>query len=162
MRRWEKSPLAVFLPLSCPQKESEEQQRSVNISEWQSNPLAEKEDLNWDLFLRVSICKMPLHACIHAHANVLCACAPVCMCRHKPGVTICCLLIHPHHLISIWIDSCNADSFHPCYSWKQPITASTEHSTAAHWWPLCIHVSFTHCRQCYHSPCIFNSSLPEL
>lgn len=62
----------------------------------------------------------------------------VCMCVDKPTATICCLLIHSHHLISIWIDSCNADSFHPCYIWKQPITASTEHSTAARWRPLCM------------------------
>ena len=63
----------------------------------------------------------------------VCVCVCACACGYKPRATICCLLIHSHHLISIWIDSCNADSFHPCYSWKQPITASTEHGTAAHW-----------------------------
>ncbi len=86
---------------------------------------------------------MPLHACIHAHVNVFCECVCVCVCVDKPRATIFCLLIHSHHLISIWIDSCNADSFHPCYSWKQPITASTEHSTAAHWC-MCVWLCVCH------------------
>jgi len=58
---------------------------------------------------------MPLHACMHAHNNVLC----VCLCAWQTWAAICCLLIRSHHLISIWIDSCNADSFHPCHSWRQ-------------------------------------------
>ncbi len=70
-------------------------------------------------------------------------CVCVCMCADKPRATICCLLIHSHHLISIWIDSCNADSFHPCYSWKQPITVSTKHG-ARHCSTL-MHVCFCVC-----------------
>lgn len=106
-------------------KEKEKNKRSVNISEWQRNPLAEKEDLNWDLFLRVSICKcLCMHAFMHTLMSSVCVWLCACVCR-QTRATICCRLIHSRHLISIWIDSCNADSFHPCYSWKQPITART-------------------------------------
>lgn len=142
-------------------KEKEKNKRSVNISEWQRNPLAEKEDLNWDLFLRVSICKcLCMHACMHTLMSSVCVWLCACVCR-QTRATICCRLIHSRHLISIWIDSCNADSFHPCYSWKQPITARTalQRADDVH---VCVFVSFTHHRQCYKSPCIFNSSPTEL
>lgn len=143
------------------EKKRKKNKRSVNISEWQRNPLAEKEDLNWDLFLRVSICKcLCMHAFMHTLMSSVCVWLCACVCR-QTRATICCRLIHSRHLISIWIDSCNADSFHPCYSWKQPITARTalQRADGVH---VCVFVSFTHHRQCYKSPCIFNSSPTEL
>lgn len=89
-----------------------------------------------------------MHSCTH---DDLCVCVCLYVWMRLP--------FHSHHLISSWIDSCNADSFHLCYSRKQPITASAAHGT---WWPQRLRDCVSHCVRVCVYVCLSLTAVPRL
>lgn len=73
---------------------------------------------------------MASHACFYAHINISCAIAWT----NQGCLNMRSCLIHSQHLISIWIDMCNAVSFHLRSSWNRPITARLRASLCTACW----------------------------